>query len=223
VEGERVCDSVELAQPYAHAQTLLPAIDRLLERGRLALTSVEGLAVAAGPGSFTGLRIGIAAMEGLAFALGLPIVGVSTLDALAFRYRDRRLPVAAFIDARRGEVFAAFYRADAEAGWHCEIGPVCEAPRTFLRRLGSGPLLIAGSAVPVYRELVRETLGAAAELGEGPLHLAQEIALLGECELRQSRSAPLGGIHAVYIRPSDAERARSAKSEAPTPTGGRQA
>ncbi len=223
MESERLRDSVELAQPYAHAQTLLPAIDRLLERGRLALASVEGLAVAAGPGSFTGLRIGIAAMEGLAFALERPIVGVSTLDALAFGYRQRGLPVAAFIDARRGEVFAGFYRSDAEARWHCELGPVCEAPRAFLRRLGSGPLLIAGSAVPVYRELIRETLGAAAELGEGPLHLAQEIALLGDRALQEGRSAPLGGIQAIYLRPSDAERASSAKSEAPAPTPSRQA
>lgn len=207
VEGQRALEVIELPKPYAHARTLLPSIDRLLDGLGLALTSVEGLAVAAGPGSFTGLRIGIATMEGLAFAAGRPIVGVSTLEALAFRHRQRSVRLAAFIDARRGEVFAALYRVEG-ARWHCEIEPVCEPPQAFLRRLGSKPLLIAGSGVPIYRGLILERLGPAAELADGPPHLAEEVALLGERRLQEGESAPLGGIPAIYIRPSDAERGR---------------
>jgi tRNA threonylcarbamoyladenosine biosynthesis protein TsaB len=201
---------VDLAKPYAHAQSLLPVIDRLLGEAGLSLASLDGLAVAAGPGSFTGLRIGIATMEGLAFASGRPVVGVSVLEALAHRYRDRSPRLAALIDARRGEVFAALYRREG-GEWRCEIGPLCEAPATFLSRIDAGPLLVAGSAVAAYRDLIRERLGPMVDLAEGPSHLAEEVALLGEREIRQGRLPPLGGIRAIYIRPSDAERGREAK------------
>ena len=94
-----------------HGQRLPADLMRLLEDSRVSIDDIDLLAVAAGPGSFTGLRVGIAAMQGLAFASDLQIVPVSALDALARAGADGNRPVAAWMDAQRGQVYAALYSA----------------------------------------------------------------------------------------------------------------
>ena len=103
--GERAADPGR-----ATAEALLPALDALLADARVALAAVEGFAVSIGPGSFTGLRIGVATVKGLAFGTARPAVAVSTLAALA-RHAPGPAPVAAVLDARRGEVYAAGFAA----------------------------------------------------------------------------------------------------------------
>jgi tRNA threonylcarbamoyladenosine biosynthesis protein TsaB len=113
-----------LAERAAHpgratAEALLPAIDALLADAGVALTAVEGFAVSIGPGSFTGLRIGVATVKGLAFGTGRRAAPVSTLAALAAHARGPG-PVAAVLDARRGEVYAAGFANGAAADWLTE-------------------------------------------------------------------------------------------------------
>lgn len=104
--------SAALGRPQAHGAFLTPAIDFCLRQAGVTAADLTGVAVALGPGLYTGMRVGIAAAQGLAHARQLPVVGLNSLDLLAFPFRlvrrDRR--VAAVIDARRGELFWALYR-----------------------------------------------------------------------------------------------------------------
>jgi tRNA threonylcarbamoyladenosine biosynthesis protein TsaB len=99
----------ELPRGLATAETLLPAVDALLGEAGVAIAEVAGFAVSIGPGSFTGLRIGVATLKGLAFGAPRPVAAVPTLAALALRAQPGAGPVIALLDARRGEVYAAGY------------------------------------------------------------------------------------------------------------------
>lgn len=106
----RICSEVVVDGRRLHAERLFSLIDHVLSDSGAALEGLSLLAVATGPGSFTGLRIGASAMQGLALARGLPLVGVPTLDALAHAAPPVDGLVVPLLDARMGEVFGAFYR-----------------------------------------------------------------------------------------------------------------
>ena len=128
----------------ATAEALLPALDALLADAGVALGEVAGFAVSIGPGSFTGLRIGVATVKGLAFGTPRPAVAVSTLAALA-RHAPGPEPVAAVLDARRGEVYAAGFERGAPAAWLpegvVEIGALARALPAGCRVVGEGAAL----------------------------------------------------------------------------------
>lgn len=190
----------------------------LLENARIALTDIDLYAVATGPGSFTGLRIGIATMQGLAFAAGKPLIGVSGFDALArissrdavkaFQQTQRNAPpaVATWVDAWRGDVFAARYQHDVP------MDPATvEKPAALLARIAE-PTVFIGDAVPVYADLIRRTLGDRAMLSDPPAPpLAATIAQLAT-RTRQAGAHPApDDIRPLYIRRPDAELARDAR------------
>ncbi|MCI0408290.1 MAG: tRNA (adenosine(37)-N6)-threonylcarbamoyltransferase complex dimerization subunit type 1 TsaB, partial [Acidobacteria bacterium] len=106
---ERLLGEINLATGEHHQEKLLRSIDFLLDLVGLDISQVDLLAVALGPGTFTGLRVGIATVKGLAVATGVPAFGFSTLLALGHRYSARGLPVACMIGAGRGEVYSALY------------------------------------------------------------------------------------------------------------------
>ncbi|GAC1413853.1 MAG: tRNA (adenosine(37)-N6)-threonylcarbamoyltransferase complex dimerization subunit type 1 TsaB [Actinomycetota bacterium] len=102
--------SIALSRGRGHAEFLAPAIKSLCEQGDLSLSQLSGIAVGLGPGLFTGMRVGIATAKGLSQALSIPLVGIPSLDLLAYDVRYTPRTICACIDARRGEVFAALYR-----------------------------------------------------------------------------------------------------------------
>jgi tRNA threonylcarbamoyladenosine biosynthesis protein TsaB len=197
--------------PRGHAQKLLPELDRLFESIGSSLAEIDGFAVAVGPGSFTGLRIGIASVEGLAFATGRPVVGVSTLEATAYRHRSGEGLVAVVLDARRGEIFGALYRAEG-AAVTAVMDPVCESLEIFLARLPSEPIRFAGSGLEMYGATIRQIVGERAHLTEPFTFLAEEVARIGKRLHEEGRGVPLGGLQALYLRLSDAEQARREKA-----------
>lgn len=229
LEGEHVCAQTAFRSPAGHAQQLLPEMDRLLASSGWSLADIDAFAVAAGPGSFTGLRIGIASIEGLAYATGRPVVGVSTLEATAYHHRSQARLVAPFLDARREEIFGALYRlhrlyrmsrmisdgGEPEAGkgpLEALVEPVCEPPKKFLDRLAQHTrqekILLAGDGVTLYRGMIRDVLGDRVELAEPVSEIAEEVARLGQRRLAAGQAAPLGALKAQYLRIPDAERAR---------------
>lgn len=107
---EGVLGCVQSSRGKRHAETLTPAIDFLRHQVRVDLSEISAVAVDLGPGLFTGLRVGVAAAKAVASALAVPMVGVPSLDLLAFPVRYTSRLVVAAIDARRGELFYAFYR-----------------------------------------------------------------------------------------------------------------
>jgi tRNA threonylcarbamoyladenosine biosynthesis protein TsaB len=187
-----------------HAESLLPTIEQLLRILSLELAEIDGFAVAVGPGSFTGLRIGIAAVEGLSFATGKPAVGVSALEATAFRYRHVDGLVVALIEAYRGEIYGAAYRA-RRGVLHLEVEPTCTSASRFLETLPDPPSLVAGTGILRHRNEV-ETCASGAFLADPSFFIGEEVARLGGAKLAAGDAAPLGGLAPLYIRPAEAER-----------------
>jgi len=120
--------SLEQQAPNRHGELVLPMLERLLAGAGIGMAQLEAVAFGAGPGSFTGLRIACGVAQGIAFAHGLPVIGISTLEAIAEESGAQR--VAACIDARMNEVyFAAFERRTG--GWHEAIPAMCMAPASL--------------------------------------------------------------------------------------------
>jgi tRNA threonylcarbamoyladenosine biosynthesis protein TsaB len=189
-----------------HAESLLPTIDQLLRFLAIELHGIDGFAVAVGPGSFTGLRIGIAAVEGLSFATGKPAAGVSALEATAFRFRCVDGLVVPLIEAYRGEVYGAAYRA-RNGILHLEVEPQCSRAETFLDSLSGAPYLVAGSAVLRHRDAI-EAHARGALVADPSFFIGEEIARLGLKKLEAGENAALGSLAPLYIRPAEAERNR---------------
>jgi tRNA threonylcarbamoyladenosine biosynthesis protein TsaB len=203
-----------------HGQRLPGDLIRLLDRHTLRVGDIDLFAVAAGPGSFTGLRIGIATMQGLALANGKDVVGVSALDGLhhasllapAPHLSPATSDVGVWMDAQRGEVFSALYHNGKIID-----GPSVEHPSEVLARwrvLNGGrarQIIFAGEGAIAYGDLIRTTLPGAIVESELAM-LAPSIALLAEAQARQQGTLPPDAIRPIYIRRPDAELARDRKA-----------
>jgi len=204
-----------------HGERLPGDALQVLTAHALRVSDVDVFAVASGPGSFTGLRIGIATMQGLALANGKPLVGISALDALnalvcslspqplALSPSDE---VCTWMDAQRSQVFSAVY-----ANGVATESPVVEKPADILarwRRDGRLPRVFAGDGALAYRELIPRAEPQAQIIDPLP-PLAPAIATLAEACVQQKGPALPDEIRPLYIRRSDAELARERKAEAP--------
>lgn len=205
-----------------HGKRLPGDLIRLLEAHALRVIDVDLFAVAAGPGSFTGLRVGIATQQGLALATKRPLIGVSALDALNHAVRSALgnekgggRETCAWIDAQRGQVFSALYSGD-------EIieGAMVEKPADALARLRApaDTLIFAGDGALAYQALIRDAFPDAQIVADLPL-LAPSVAHLAEKCMRENGPAPPDAIRPIYIRRSDAELARDRRIRLnPNPT-----
>src|SRR5438445_13754354 len=142
LDGEVVVGEYALDVGATHSERLMGAIDRLLTDAGWTVRDLEGLAVSVGPGSFTGLRIGLSTVKGLALALGLPIAAVPTLDAMAAMLPFAAWPVVPVLDARKREVYASRYRWDSGAMAR-EWEYLAIAPEELSRRLDE-PVIVLG-------------------------------------------------------------------------------
>jgi tRNA threonylcarbamoyladenosine biosynthesis protein TsaB len=186
-----------------HASHLPGDLMTLLEGAGIALPAIDAFAVATGPGSFTGLRIGIATMQGLAFAAGKPLIGISAFDALHFRLKPEvtaDTAIATWVNAWRGEVYAALYAHGREVE-----PPAVALPETLLRGLANRDVLFAGDGAGTYRDLIARTLGGRARIADpASPPLAGAIARLATGAEKQAPHA----IRPLYVRRPDVERTR---------------
>lgn len=190
-----------------YAERLMPAVDRVLQDARLTIPEVDGLAVSTGPGSFTGLRIGLSTVKGLALATGKPVAGVPTLQALAWGLPYCRYPVCPILDARKKEVYAALFEyRDSELLTLMEESVL--APEELVKRIHQ-PTLFLGDGWRVYGAFLREALGELAippptSRGASPAAVAD----LGRRRLLKGEQDPAEALVPRYIRPSEAELKR---------------
>ena len=189
----------------SHTASLPALVDRVLADAGVTIGDVEGLAVSIGPGSFTGLRIGLALAKGIAFAGGLPLVGVPTLEALA--HVADAAPgetICAALDARKREVYAALFVA-TEAAPRRVSTDVALAPEA-LAALLTPPCVLVGDAGEVYGEV----LGARATLRPFATHHPRGgvIARLGAERIAAGEGANPGPLEPTYVRAPDAELPR---------------
>ncbi len=188
-----------------HSRHLMQLMDRLLNQFSISMQQIDALAVGVGPGTFTGVRIGLSAMKGLALANGLPILGISSLAALAWMQGPEPARICPMLDARRGEVYGAVYRR-ASGGLTCEH-PEQVVSAGDLAGSIQGPCLFAGSGAVLYREVIAGIKPEAAHFAPDEQNLvkASAIASLAWQRLVVNDSDPLVTLVPNYLRPSDAE------------------
>jgi tRNA threonylcarbamoyladenosine biosynthesis protein TsaB len=186
----------------------LPAeLSTILAEAATRIEDVDLYAVAAGPGSFTGMRVGIATIQGLAMASGKRVVAVSALEALARAGLNAARPIATWMDAQRAEVFAALYAAD---GRDLLIPAVAAAPAVVLDEWGAAatslPPIFIGDGAVRHAGLVRTRLGPDVDIVTPPALAG----LIGQIAAEQPERADLPhAIVPIYVRKSDAELARA--------------
>ena len=217
VEDENLLGEFTMNYKKTHSQTLLPMLDEMAKMIELDLTSLDAIAVVAGPGSFTGLRIGSATAKGLALALDKPVISVPTVDALAYNLCGHRDIVCPLMDARRNQTYTGLYRFDGnqmkilKVQCAVDIGTIIAE----INHIGE-PIVFLGDGVPVFRNYIQEQIkvpytfalphlnkqraGAAAALAE---QYYIEGKLIGAAEHKPE-----------YLRLSQAERERMEKENA---------
>ncbi len=193
-----------------HAEILLPLVERLLKKAGLSLREISAFAVSIGPGSFTGLRIGLSTVKGLAYGSNIPVVGVPTLLAIAKRVTDWEGMICPFLDARKKEVYTALFQKKGETLDRIAEDLVCP-PGKIIQRIQSlnnqGRCLFVGDGINAYEALIRSSLGerVSLTLGDSYPSTASAVAWLGENRFREKETDLLGPLVPVYLRSSEAE------------------
>ena len=194
----------------SYGQRLPAELTLVLAEAGVRIDEIDLFAVAAGPGSFTGLRVGIATIQGLAMAHGKRVVAVSALDALARAAANASHPIAAWMDAQREEVFAALYSSD---GITEIVPPVSAAPATVLETwaaISARPdLIFIGDGAVKHRTLLEREVGERTLIVDPP----PLAGLIGQIAADDPARATLPhAIVPIYVRKSDAELARARRA-----------
>jgi tRNA threonylcarbamoyladenosine biosynthesis protein TsaB len=205
--GPRLAGEYLLQLDRTLTNRLLSCIDTLMRDASIKIADLDGFAVALGPGSFTGVRVGVATVKGLALAAAKPVVGFSSLAMLAANLPWSSHPVCPLFDARKKEVYAGIYRCNGLP--EPLSADAVLAPSAFLEAL-DGPAIFIGEGAEKYRDLIIASKGSDAIFA--PWHLNQPRssagALLAAELFLAGKSIPLAELNPTYIRPSEAELAR---------------
>jgi tRNA threonylcarbamoyladenosine biosynthesis protein TsaB len=200
-DGGLVVGEYTLDISLTHSERLMGAVDRLLSDAGWTVRDLEGLAVSVGPGSFTGLRIGLSTVKGLALALAIPIAAVPTLDAMAALLPFAALPVCPVLDARKREVYASLYRWDG-AGMRREWEYLALAPNDLAQRLDEPVIVLGDAADQIDSPHARRIQPPR----RGPSPAA--VGFLGHQRLAMGDTVAPADLVPIYLRPSEAELKR---------------
>lgn len=208
-----------------HSQTLLPMLEELRDMIELDLDTIDAIAIASGPGSFTGLRIGSATAKGLGLALGKPLVEVPTLEGLAWNLWGSERLVCPLMDARRNQVYTAAYEFVPEGEGYAFRTVIPQNPMDIeallegLQKCGR-PVIFLGDGVPVYSGIIREKCGVPYAFAPAGCNRQRAacVAALGEVYFARGKSVTAALHRPEYLRKSQAEqeaaRSRDSKDQA---------
>lgn len=197
--------SMSLARGRGHAEFLTPAIKHITEQAGVSLSQLAGITVGLGPGLFTGMRVGIATAKSLAQALNLPVVGISSLDLLAFDVRYTPRLIVAVIDARRGEIFTAFYRS-APGGIQRVSDYHVEKPERLVSEVSyhGGDVLYVGNGALVYRDVLTDGRAEIAAISRA-FPSASALVELALPRFMREETDTLFNLEPMYLRKADVQ------------------
>ena len=211
IEDDRLIAEYTTGNKLTHSQTLLPMLDEVTKMTSFNIESIDAIAAAMGPGSFTGLRIGAATAKGLGLALHKPIIPVPTVDGLAYQLFGAAHLICPMMDARRKQVYTGFYRfhgAEMEVV-KAQCAQSVEDTLTQLKEYKE-PVIFLGDGVPVYRKEIEEAMGADAIFA--PAHANRQragaVGALAEEYYQKGIWQSADAFTPEYLRKSQAERER---------------
>lgn len=214
IEDDRLIAEYTTGNKLTHSQTLLPMLDEVIKRTSFQIEEIDAVAVAMGPGSFTGLRIGAATAKGLGLALGKPIIPVPTVDGLAYQLFGASYIICPMMDARRKQVYTGFYRFEGSEFKVLKEQCAQSVEDTLCQlREYAEPVIFLGDGVPVYRGEIEKEM--------------RELAIFAPAHANRQRAGAIGALACVYfengsyadaddfvpdyLRKSQAEREREEK------------
>jgi tRNA threonylcarbamoyladenosine biosynthesis protein TsaB len=205
MDGDNLVAEHTLNIVQAHSSRLMPAIDSVLKWGNITVEALDGCAVGIGPGSFTGIRIGVATIKSVCYALDTPIAGISTLETIAYNLRSTNGIICPLLDARRSEIYGAVFHGGTE--WKRLSEDLCLSIDAFLDRLNTdvpanGTLNFVGDGLLTYGNAVRERLGARANFTHPIFNVPRgaTIAHLGAQRLQHGESDSYWTLVPNYVR-----------------------
>lgn len=202
-DGRVICE-ICVVHGDTHSRYAMAVIDEILRLAGWEITEVEGFAVTTGPGSFTGLRIGLSTVKGLAMAAGRPVVGVSSLEALAYPFSVTGKLICPMLDARRREVYAAFYR-HVDGRLTCVSGPFAESAANVLAAVEE-PCVLTGDGALAYRDVITRMLGPFAVYADAHHIRASSLGHIAAKRFSAGQADDPARLEPLYLRASDAEK-----------------
>ncbi|MDO4522077.1 MAG: tRNA (adenosine(37)-N6)-threonylcarbamoyltransferase complex dimerization subunit type 1 TsaB [Eubacteriales bacterium] len=216
VEDEQMLAEYSVNYKKTHSQTLLPMLDEIVRMTEMDLSTVDAIAVAAGPGSFTGLRIGSATAKGLGLALEKPLISVPTVDGLAYNLCGTDKLVCPLMDARRSQVYTGIYEFEGNTLHRLE-GQMAIGVEELLEKLNviGREVIFLGDGVPVYKSVIEEKIGVPYLFA--PAHMSRQragaVAALGFQYALEGKMESAAEHEPDYLRLSQAERERAEKQK----------
>jgi tRNA threonylcarbamoyladenosine biosynthesis protein TsaB len=209
VDGDSLIAELRTNIELTHSERLMMHIDSLLKSAHLTLADIDGFSVTLGPGSFTGLRIGITAVKAMAYATGKPIAGVQTLDVLADNLPYAKYQVCPILDARKKQVYAAIYKSTDTKRMTLMPGSVM-TPEELAEKIEE-PTIFLGEGAYVYREFFEGRLCCQAVFApkSAGYPSGAAVAFRGLKDIQAGRVADPMSLAPSYIRKSDAEEKAS--------------
>lgn len=190
-----------------HSSILIPAIKDMLETVDLRIKEIEGIAISIGPGSFTGLRIGLGVAKGLSYACSLPLLGIPTLDVLAYSLKGIPYLICPILESKKNEIYSALFRGGDNFNKILEYK--CEDIYTLLARIGplKEKIIFLGEGVKNYQEIIEKKMGSNALFTGSQLFFPRgvNVAFLGMEKLKKGRKDDIATLSPLYLRKSEAE------------------
>ena len=226
MEDEQLLAEYTMNYKKTHSQTLLPMLDEMAKMIELDLDTIDAIAVAAGPGSFTGLRIGSATAKGLGLALKKPLISVPTLEGMAYQFFGTDKLICPMMDARRNQVYTGAYEFVNEAAGdgsvnkclHCVVEQCATDVTEWIRKINEigREVIFLGDGVPVYAKQIAEGMTGKYSFAPAGFNYqrAASVAALGEVYFAQGRGIDAALHQPEYLRKSQAEREKDEKQTA---------
>lgn len=207
LDKTKLLAEVNIDSSLTHSERLLAAIDFILKANRLRIQDMDGFALAAGPGSFTGIRIGLSTIKSFSFSSGKPAAAVSTLMALAWKLRHAQARlICPLLDAKKGEIFAGLFESK-RSEFEEIIAQGAYPPDRFFSLLPSHRVIFfIGNGVDVYKDKISDYVKDKARFPHRSPFIAYEVGLLGYELLRRKKGVNSRGLEPIYFRKSQAEK-----------------